>query len=439
MPPTFSLVELATAIDEVLKAPVLVTGALPPAGRDLDLVARPREFAAVTDLLRGRDFRPWGRAWARFDADGTPVVEVTRAAGWGVRPDHGGEALFTGCVPLKGYRNLVRPGPAVQLVLVAQSLLVRRGALPEGKRRRAEEAAAGGAAVWDEAERIAAELHLTGAVRMLRRLLGTPEPWRAGRRVREVARALAGSTPSARTPVLRQVLPHRVRPVLVSLSGPDGSGKSTQAEHLLDTLRGMGVRAEPAWVPTTMRPPLPPLVRALAERWRHADGGTPSDDASVGGAAPPAPARRGARRVPLAARALEHLWITGAALSNARAMWAPVRRHPTAQVLVLDRFVLDAEIKLEYWYRHRRGVNVGVERRLLRALSPTPDVTVLLTVAPETNHGRRHDEFGLAEFRAFWQIYAECAPAYRPAVVDADRSESEVAADVARVVWSRLP
>jgi len=106
---------------------------------------------------------------------------------------------------------------------------------------------------------------------------------------------------------------------------------------------------------------------------------------------------------------------------------------------VLDRFVLDADAKLVYWYDHRRGLDIRVERRLLGLLSPRANVTVVLTVTPETNHARRRDEFDLEEFRAFWHIYGTLAPEVGAIDVDAHRSEADVASDVLATVWSRLP
>ena len=64
---------------------------------------------------------------------------------------------------------------------------------------------------------------------------------------------------------------------------------------------------------------------------------------------------------------------------------------------------------------------------------------MLLQVAPATDHGGRSDEFDQAEFRAAWRTHSDRAHAYETVVVDADRPEDAVAADVARAVWERLP
>jgi hypothetical protein len=149
-----SLAELARDLDVLVQAPVLVTGTLPPEAADLDLVAGSSEFQALVGHLEGAGFRRWRRTWARFDTDPPLAVQLTAAAGWGSGRDHDGEELFRDARPVDGFRHLMRPGPAVQLVLVAQSLLVRRGSLPTAKRRRAEAAVRdGGVKIWHEAGR----------------------------------------------------------------------------------------------------------------------------------------------------------------------------------------------------------------------------------------------------------------------------------------------
>jgi thymidylate kinase len=421
-----------------------MTGTLPPEAADLDLVARSSEFQALAGHLWGTGFRRWRGTWARFDTDPPLAVQLSAAAGWGSGRDHDGEELFRDARPVDGFRHLMRPGPAVQLVLVAQSLLVGRGSLPTAKRRRAEAALQdAGVEIWHEATEIAVTLQLTGPLKALRRLL-EQDDWTRPRRVAEMARVLMEGSPSALLPMARRLAPHRTRPLLVSLSGPDGSGKSTQAARLTEALRAVGMDAASAWAPTTLRPRLPGVLQAVKQRaqQRAAPPGGPTPvlqpSAPAGCAAVPA-AGAATHGRPVALRLAEHLWITSAAVSNARAMWRPVWQHRRREVLVLDRFVLDADAKLVYWYDHRRGLDITVERRLFGLLSPRADVTVVLTVTPRTNYARRPDEFDLEEFRAFWNIYGTLAPEVGAIDVDAGRSEAEVASDVLATVWSRLP
>jgi thymidylate kinase len=143
--------------------------------------------------------------------------------------------------------------------------------------------------------------------------------------------------------------------------------------------------------------------------------------------------------VPPHVRFAEHLWITSAAVSNAAKIWSGVWRGRRHEVLVLDRFVLDADVKLTYWYSLVRGADITLERRLFRAISPRVDVAMLLAVTPETNHARRADEWGLESFRHFQRIYGETARELGAVILDAERPISHVARDVAHIVWRRLP
>jgi thymidylate kinase len=142
--------------------------------------------------------------------------------------------------------------------------------------------------------------------------------------------------------------------------------------------------------------------------------------------------------VPSHVRLAEHVWITAAAATNAAKLWRAVLRSPRVRVLVLDRFTLDADVKLTFWSA-RRDADVAVERRLFRAVAPRPDVAVLLAVRPETNHQRRADEGTLERFRDYEGIYARTARELDVEVVDGERPVAEVARDVARLVWRRLP
>ena len=424
-----SVAELARAISDAIRAPVLVIGSAPPDARDLDLLARAPEFSRIRALLESEGFRPWRSTWATFDSLPATSVELFRAESWALGREHSCEELFEGAEPLDGLRHLVRPASHVTLVLVAHSVLQRRGHLSPGARRRATAAVSEDRA-WADAQVLARRLRLPGALEMLRRALEQPDPWSPRRRLGELARALAVSPPATRLSVARKLLPRRVRPVLVSLSGPDGSGKSTQAALLRETLRALGVTTGGAWVPTTQRPPLPAAVRTIADRWRRPSA-TPVAEGK------PGPDR--SRTVPAHVRLAEHVWISTAAVSNAAKLWRAVLRSPGTRVLVLDRFSLDADVKLTYWYVLRRGVDITFERRLFRAIAPTADVAVLLAVRPEINHERRADEWNLDAFRDYQRIYAETARDLHAVVVDAERLPADVARSVAETVWQRLP
>jgi thymidylate kinase len=328
----------------------------------------------------------------------------------------------------------VTPSPRVTLVLEAWLLITRRGRLTADSRRRASVAAAD-AGAWAGAERLASDSGLRPAVGLLRRALESGASWTPGRRRAEVARASVGAARSLLPAGARSVLRERRRPVLIALSGPDGSGKSTQVDELRRALGHVGIPTGGAWAPTTTRRPLPAGIRRLIRSGR---GGAPGEGRRPGLEGPASVGGR-PRTTGVAVKALEHGWVTTIAVRNAAEMWSHVWRQRAEEVLVLDRFTLDASVKLEYWYHHRRGLDIGFERRLFQLLTPKADVSVLLVVPPEVNHARRPEDWSLPELRIFWSLYLRAAEQSRAAVVDAHRPVSEVAADVVTEVWRRLP
>jgi thymidylate kinase len=417
-------VDVVDTIDEAAREPVLVIGDGPRAAPVLRVLVRATEVRDVSAHLEAVGLLRRGATWATFERGEAQAVVVLTPESWGLRPGPGRsyQDLFTGCVPLPGFDHLVLPAPSVVLVLMAHELARARGELSDDQRKRALSAAGSDPGVWDDAATLAARFQLTAALRLLRRALGRPERRTSRRR---------------RQSLVREFGRYRRRPVLVSLSGPDGSGKSTQVSRLVTTLDALGVPTGSAWVPTTKRPTLPTSIRTWAAGWRRpaesdsTGGGTSAGDGAT------RPSRR--RTAPLHVRLVEHLWITSAALSNAAKIWASVWRGRGNEVLVMDRFVLDADVKLTYWYSLHRGADIRMERRLFRAIAPKVDVSVLLTVAPETNYARRADEWRLEAFRHFHRIYAEAARELGAVVVDADRPVVDVARDVAETVWRGLP
>jgi thymidylate kinase len=417
----------ATAIDAAVEAPVLVLGSLAHDTTHLQLLSRAAEVETIGKHLEAGGYLRWRSTWATFESGAAHGVELLPAEG--VSPGRTGEEFFADCRPLPGFRHLVRPAPHVVLVLTAHELLLRRGELGPEDRRRAADAAGSGSGAWEDASTLAARYQLSGALALLRQAVDQPGRWTGAARVLGLARAVAASPPSVRRRVVRSMVPRG--PVLVSLSGPDGSGKSTQVDRLAESLNTLGIPTGTAWLPTTKRPTLPTSIRSWAAGWRRPTAEVPHHKADR--------PRKPRGPVPRHVRFAEHVWITSAAVSNAAKIWTGVWRGRRHEVLVSDRFVLDADVKLTYWYGLTRGADITLERRLFRAITPKVDVAMLLAVAPETNYARRADEWRLESFRHFQRIYAETAKELGAVVVDAERPIPDVARDVAETVWTRLP
>src|SRR5262249_13749402 len=94
-------------IDGTIHDRVLIYGSLPPAGRDLDLLARPTERTAIRKALIGAGFLQGAGLLVRFRPGSTEAVELTSAESWGLPPDEL-EALFTEAQPIEGARWITR-------------------------------------------------------------------------------------------------------------------------------------------------------------------------------------------------------------------------------------------------------------------------------------------------------------------------------------------
>ena len=118
----------------------------------------------------------------------------------------------------------------------------------------------------------------------------------------------------------------RWRPAIVSFSGVDGSGKSTQAAGLRDTLRELGIRADVQWAGVKTGSRLRALLPLL-------DG--PSGSVSpVPATDPPDPLIPGVLRNSSLGR---HLWLGHVVAVNVASLWGHVAHgRQTARVLIFD-------------------------------------------------------------------------------------------------------
>jgi thymidylate kinase len=427
------ILDTARAVDAVAKHPILVIGSAPPHGRDLDLVSMPADYARVSRRLVELDHVRRRSSWVRFDSAGVSAVglfssESLRLAGHPHR-------LFENAVPVPGYRHLVRPAPHVVLLLAARGMVLRRGQLTAKARRRVERALDEEAEAWTRAQDVAAELGLTGPLHVLRQTVARSTVPSLLERARALtAVALAPDPVSTKAAQLMAALPRRIRPALVSLSGPHGTGKSTQVEALSSTLNGLGVMTETQWAPAPPRQ-VPRVARILSTRlW----GSSRSEPAPSSGPLGPVTVSPTAPKSALV-RFLAHAWCSEGAVVYALRMWRYALRPRRAQVLVLDRFNVDASVALGYWLGHRRGIDLKVEQTLLRLLAPRPRLSVLLLADAKTLHSRRADEYTLEGFHLLRRLYADAGDRFGAVLVDANRPAEEVARDVATLVWQRLP
>jgi hypothetical protein len=204
-------------IDSLVAERVLVYGSLPPGGRDIDLVVRPADAAAITAGLREDGFRARHGRWVRFEGWSVSIVELIPASTLDLPADESA-ALFAEGVPLEGSRNVVEPAPHHTLLILARKAGGPGGPLAPKHRARIDRAVALDPQAWEEGRRRA-------------------PMWRAERSLERLeSRYRRGSVGFVWR--VRPRRPGRTR--IVALSGVEQSGRAAQAQALRATLDRLG-------------------------------------------------------------------------------------------------------------------------------------------------------------------------------------------------------
>ena len=423
--PTSVAADVAAAIDAVVAGSVLVVGSPPPGGRDLDLLAKPDDYAAIRSWLDQSGFVPWGHTWARLHDPGVYAVELSTTERWSAsRADV--SCLFADSEPIPGFRHLVRPGPAAVLLLAARGTVIRRGGITDKVRRKVSRALARDPDAWTVAEARARDLGMVGSLRLLRDAYAADAPLTAMARAGGLLGVVRGEGPlRARAHNFASARPKRVKPAIISFSGLDGSGKSTQAGHLQDCLRRLGVGSERQWAGfkggRKVRTALPLLDRAVG----------------AGRDSPLEPDRlvpAGLMRSPLG----QQLWVFVVVGLNTAHLWRFVlRRRRGSKVLIFDRFSPDTMVKLSLHFDRVRRIDSSWQRRLFTLVSPKPDVGFLVEVSSEVAYGRRQEQTP-EELASMAELYQEQVAPFRLHRLDGTQAEDVLAKQVAIAAWRGL-
>jgi len=399
---------VADVVDGAASDRVIVLGSLPPTGRDLDVLARSPERGRIADALCAAGLLRKGSDFALFRSCLAYGVELLDADGF--VPAAGLEDLFAQALPLPGFRSLARPAPAHALLILAR-LVVDEGSLLPKRRARLQRILAEDPDAWRSAAAAAPSWRAERALLLLERAAQTGKPIPLPERLR--ARG-------ARQPARPR------RALLVALSGIDGSGKSSQARWLSESLTALGVDVDVVW------------NNLLGNRALDLLAATPKALLRLAG-------RRGERMAryddappqagELAPSAVRGGWSTIVTFANAVEQRITARRSfGRGRVIVFDRSPLDLAVRMQVLYR----ANVEAQRRVVQLAAPRPDLAFLLEIPAEVSLARKSDIWSRKQLVEQTELYSALAPRFGVRRLDGQRPAEEIAAEIAGETWRAL-
>jgi thymidylate kinase len=441
--PTEAAIAAAVLVDSAAPERVLILGSFPPTGRDLDVLAFKICRKAIADGLAREGFlargpglapaRPWVQQWVRF-ADATAfAVDVHAPERYGLA-DSEVQRLFDDAVPIEGMRSLARCAPHHVLLLTARGLARRGGRLGDKRRGRVEQAVAEHPGCWERARELAPAWGLSHALAVLEQALAADASPRTGDRARAQLELLRAVPRSRLERVLRLAGARRPRPArVVSVSGLDGAGKSSQALAVQELLTAVGVEAVVAWMPLGHSPRHPTLrlIRRTAGRvLRLGRRRAPDSHPTMG----EPNSMRGARE---RSELITQGWVTVVALIQALQHRRAVLRHAgTGRLVIFDRYVLDTAAQLRYFYgaQHR----FEFQTWLVRLVSPTPKLSFLLDVPAETVATRKPLQYSFEEVCLQAGLYKDELEASGVVWLDGERPQAELTDELAHTIWRKV-
>jgi thymidylate kinase len=386
-------------INETVATPVLITGSLPPHGRDVDLLIREAEENAIESKLRENGFFRCRSHWMLFRNGSGCALELGRAESWHL-PETELRALFAEARPVGELMNVLEPSPHHTLLILARKLGRRRTFLQPKHRRRIEAAVTKDPEAWKVARDRARDWDVEAALA-----------------------ALEAPTEDARN-LLRRLVRRPRRTSIVSLSGLDGAGKSMQAVLLGDVLAGLGVDAEVEWSPEHMIG-LGFLTSPIRKVLGYGPYSTAKDQ------------RNPDLRPSVYPSSLVHPWVALMALTFSLSLWRVVWRHlGSGRMVICDRYILDFAVFLEY--RHGSGRDFRLQKWLLRTLSPGTTASYLLDVSPETAFARKSEQYTPAELRRQAELFRANASRFGVCRLDGERPAAALCDEIASDVWQKL-
>ena len=227
------------------------------------------------------------------------------------------------------------------------------------------------------------------------------------------------------------------RTSVITLSGLDGAGKSSQARALQAELERLGYDVAIEWIPIASNRSIGALseaVRVLLRAVRRVPPFRKVARHAENGGSLLAGAEAGTSGT--AKRALGLAWTTLLALANALAQRRRALRHAgRSRIVVFDRYTLDSVVIL----RHLWGGDRRFPAWLIRTLSPRPVCSFLLDVPAETALARKRDQWNLENLRGLAELYRAEAPQLGVRRLDGERPREELTAQILAEITKSLP
>jgi len=431
--------ELLAGVGEELGDSVLLWRGADLGGSDVDLVTIGRaEFALARRLsvagLKPRPGDPQHVTWSRDDRSSLPI-DVIHSSAW--------PPYYPSLAGVLSRAEMTRWGipvasPADRALIVAAEAIAGRP-LDKVVRRLRELTSAP-----EEQARIA-EVGRSEGLDELAAVAADPDGLAARSRrgrlpyVRAIPVAIASrAARAALTARFRARVRHLTRfpprhragdggvadaPFLITISGMDGSGKSTAAEVIRGELEARGVPAEIAWARLGMKGALPDrlaeTVRTLLRR-----RGSIADPVASGG--PGVREVRDPREAAGRRRFVSWAWILIVALVSVRSEWRAAALRRQGRTVICDRWTTDAMVDLEVRYgRHRAA------ERTLSALTPRPDLELLIQIDSLTAARRKPGDQAERVLRAMEAGYKRLVS--RPGLTAVDGTLPRAEVDAALV------
>lgn len=396
-------------------------------GSDIDLIATAGSARALASFLHARGLapEPGDPGHVVWTAPGLKPFDVLDAEAW-PRQYPALEAVTervvrTGDLPPE-------PAPEDRLLMLAAEAIAGRPVEKIVRRARPLLAADG---VADRLAARAREQDATPLAGLIADPGGLERLARRGRLRYGHAARLAAASPRARFALLARVagrasrgrsagLPQTRsrRPLLISLSGMDGAGKSTAAEGIRSHLEANGFPARIEWARIGGESRLLLTLATPVKRILRREG-TVADPIAAGGpdiGKVQDPRAAAGRRGPIT-----WTWVVIVAAANAGSYRRAARRRRAGVSVVSDRWVTDAVVDVDLRYG-RHAVAAGV----LRFLAPRTDLSLLLEVDAATAAGRKPGDQAPHVLEGMEERYARQAGRGSMRVVDARRPPDEV-------------